>query len=1098
MPLTKPSIFNFLIILFLCVVTNGLHAQQTFRFEHINQNKGLSQGTVNVIYEDQDGLMWFGTKDGLNRWDGKKMLVFRQNHLKKESLPNNHILSILEDQQNRLWIGSMGGGLFYQDAIKSGFHHWHTVLKKPFNDNSIGENIYCLQYDTSSSILYAGSNKGVAIINLELGTYEFINLEDYRVQDIFVKEIISLLPDGNNLWIGTNKGGLIRYSFSDQTLMPFPILHDRLNRNPADNLGTIMDIKKDRSGKIWVATFGDYLLTVDTLKNGLAETGFDIKDHESGRVFYMKAITLVGDTSIWAVTDYGFQIFNVLTNSLTVYRYNPQDVKGISSNSLKTIYNDRNGGVWIGDNGFGLNYYFPGNKPFRNILPNIGSSSGLTFKSVRSIYRDEEGYLFIGGYGNLNKFDPNGKRLWETDRVATAYVIHPDPVDKGVLWIGHEGGKLRKIRKSDGSALKLYVMNQPGEAGYIYGENVYAIMDKTDDELWIGTEYGINILDKRTDKTRFFGHVKSDSTSLPDGYIKVLYTDNQKRIWVGSIGGGLALSTDNFMQFKRFEHHPSKPGSISSNIVYSVHQSKAGNIYIGTENGLNIYNEQRGNFNHLNTSDGLANDVIYGIVEDNNGQIWLSTNQGLSCYNPTTNSFRNYDKADGLQENEFNSNAHFRQQDGTLYFGGINGVSYFNPNELKDNTLKPKIIFTQLKIGNQIAAFPITRTSEIAIDYNNQSLSLEFAALNYYQSEKNQFAYRIQELQKEFTFLGNNNSIEIAHLGYGEFTLQVMASNNDNYWNNTPINLLIKIPPPFWAQLWFRIALVLGFLLVTTAIFLYRIRSSEKKRKLLEQLVDQRTLALKIANEELKQEIGVRKKAEAELLLANITKDKFFSIIAHDLRSPFNALLGMSKILDEDFDIINPKERKDITASISQGMYGFYKLLENLLTWARQQTGKIHIEPKKTDLKFIVDENLNLLILQAANKQITLTSNISEPIYIWADEDAVHVIIRNLLNNAIKFTYQGGAVSISVSKNQDQIVLSIKDDGIGISPENIEKLFRIDEQFKQPGTNNETGTGLGLVLCKDFAEANKGTLKVESKIGEGSTFILSLPAYKEK
>ncbi len=1098
---TKTLLINltvYFLLLPFCVFSplSMLRAQQSYRFEHINQNNGLSQGTINAIYQDKEGLMWFGTKDGLNRWDGKKMLVYRHDFRNNQSLFNNHILTIVEDNQDRMWLGSTGGGLFFQDATKTSFQSWKSAMKDDKLQINIGENIYCLSYDTARNVLYAGSNKGFAILNFSLGSVEFVSLEDYAVRGILVREVISILDDKNKLWVGTTKGGLLCYDIHNKSLQHYPILHERIDRNDYDNLGTIMDLKKDASGNIWVASFGDFVLRVDTINHCLVKSGFDTGDYELGSVYYVKSLAIIGDTAFWVATEYGFQVINIKSNDFEVYRFNSNDPKGISSNGLKTIYHDRNGGIWIGDNGFGINYYFPENKPFYNIEPNLGSDFGLTFKSVRAIYKDENGNLFVGGYGNLNKFGANGQRLWETDRIATVYELHPDPVDASVLWVGHEGGKLRKVRKSDGLSITIYSNRLPGENGYIVGNNVYSLLHHTPFELWIGTENGLNILNTKNDQTRFIANDKSDSTSLPPGFIKVLYNDNKKRLWVGSIGGGLAYLTDNNMHFRRFEHRASTTGSISSNIVYGMLQAKNGTIYVGTENGLNIFHDADESFTQLNTADGLANDVVYGLIEDNNGNIWLSTNLGISCYNPTTNSFRNYDKADGLQENEFNSNAYLGCSDGTMYFGGINGVTYFKPNELRDNVIAPKIIFTQLKIGNQLAYPnpPITKASQISLDYDNQSFSLEFAALNYYKPEKNQYAYRIQELQKDFTLLGNTNSIEIAHLGYGDFTVEVIASNNDNYWNNTPKKLHIRIPPPFWAQTWFRVGVVFLFLLATVLIYRLRIRSVEQKKLMLERIVSERTRELQLANEALTQEIGVRKKAEQDLMTANKTKDKFFSIIAHDLRSPFNALIGLTEILDKDFEKIDSSDQKEIISTLRQSMRNFYKLLENLLTWARNQTQKIKLQPAKIDLNELVEENCNILSHQAKQKNIKLISQLNQPVYVWADLNTTNTIIRNLLSNAIKFTYPTGKVEVAVEFINHQVLLAITDNGIGISGENLAKLFSLDEQFKQAGTNQEKGTGLGLILCKDFAEANGGTINVESQPGKGSIFTLILPA----
>ena len=542
----------FLLIVF-CVFLWGkqLHAQPPLRFEHINQNNGLSQGTINAIYQDKEGLMWFATKDGLNRWDGKKMLVYRHVFSKKESLPNNHILCMTEDKKGRLWLGSMGGGLFFQDVEKSGFYTLQSISGMSDSLVDWGKTVYCLAYNSSNDVLYAGTEKGIGIINLKSNRFDFLKLESDFVPDSDYGSIQSLLADKNTLWIGTEKGGLLQYQLTSGKTIPYPILYKRLFLNEKENPAAITDIKKDVNGTIWIASFGDFIMKADTLCHCMSKANVQVEKNVPQGIYFLRSITLVGDTAIWVTSDYGLLVIEPQKHKTTHIEHDPSNTNSLMSNSLKTVYHDRFGGVWIGENGFGINYFFPQNKPFQNILPNANNSSGLTFRSVRAIYKDSDGSLFVGGYGNLNKFDSNGRRLWEMIGTNIVYVLHPDPIDSKILWVGHEGGHLRKIRKSDGATLSIYPEHNFSTENNFFGWNIYAILDYSSTELFLGTEYGINIINKTTGQTQFIRHDKSDINSLPEGYIKVLYRDKTERIWVGTMGGGLAYLIDNQFHFQQ-------------------------------------------------------------------------------------------------------------------------------------------------------------------------------------------------------------------------------------------------------------------------------------------------------------------------------------------------------------------------------------------------------------------------------------------------------------------------------------------------------------------------------------------------------------------
>ncbi len=825
-----------------------------------------------------------------------------------------------------------------------------------------------------------------------------------------------------------------------------------------------------------------------------------VEFEQQGPIFhelaYTRQITLVGDTAIWATTDYGFQVLDLNNNRIHNTRYNADNPFGVSSSGLKTISADSKGGVWIGGNGYGLNYYFPVSKGFKHLTYQPGQNKGLDFRSIRTIYVDKNQNLFVGGYGGMNAFDKAGNLIWRNPDLDVAYVSYPDMQNENYLWVGRESGGLILVDKKQGKFIHSFDNNLLQIKDKLSGNFIMSLLPKSKNELWVGTETGLNLFNTETFKSQFFQHDPANKMSIPAGRIRDIFKDSKGRTWLGSFGGGVAYMKNDDMLFRTFKNDPRDPKSISSNNVYCVHESMSGDIYIGTESGLNRFDEITQTFAHFNTSNGLVNDVVYRIENDLLGRLWISTNEGLSCFDPLKKTFRNYDREDGLQANEFNSNASFVDEYGTMYFGGINGVTFFDPLSLKDNTKAPKVIFTDLTIKNKKAIIdpPITKAEKVILDYDNQAFKLEFAALNFYKPRKNQFAYRIKEINEEWQLLGNKNSIEIIHLGFGTFTFEVKASNNDNYWSTDPAQLIISIPPPFWAAKWFIFTTIAVFLLLLFILYRLRVRNLEKNKLALEKEINLRTHELQVANFSLKSEIEIRQQTEEELQIANRTKDRFFSIIAHDLKNPIGVLLGLTELLKTEFDDLSQEEKKEMVDAMFKSATDNYKLLENLLSWARSQQKRLNLSIKAFDLFELVQENIGFLGEQAKTKKIQIQVELSAKTYVLADYETISTVVRNLISNAIKFTPIGGTIQINTVKNQDTITLAITDNGIGIEQENIEKLFRIDEQVKRSGTMNEKGTGLGLVLCKEFVEANYGSISVKSEAGKGSTFSITLPS----
>jgi signal transduction histidine kinase len=511
---------------------------------------------------------------------------------------------------------------------------------------------------------------------------------------------------------------------------------------------------------------------------------------------------------------------------------------------------------------------------------------------------------------------------------------------------------------------------------------------------------------------------------------------------------------------------------------------------------------ETGHFTAYTTKDGLPNNVIYSILPDQHGNFWLSTNRGLSKFNPANLSFRNYDEEEGLQSNEFNTGAYYLSGSGEMFFGGINGFNIFHPDSIHENVYIPPVLITNFKLFNKTVKIgpdsplkkSITETTEIILTHRQNFVSFEFAAFNYISAEKNQYKYMLEGVDPAWVDAGNRRFADYPGLQPGKYTFRVLGSNNDGTWNNEGDKIRLIIRPPWWRSIpaYFIYALLLVFIIIGyIRIRTYRL---EQLRKTLENQVEERTR--EIARQ--KEKIESQRDSLQEL---NATKDRLFRIIAHDLKNPMTALMSITQSLTMAYHELEETDREEAIRQVDKAAGDLLRLLDNLLQWTTSQTGKMPFNPERFDLSVTAIESHSLAEPLARKKKITLESNIPEGSWVKADRNMISTVFRNLLSNAIKFTPEGGRVTLELKyfpkKNGPNCYeVTVSDSGIGIPKDRLDQLFRMDNTWTTRGTANESGTGLGLLLCHDFVIRNHGTLRAESDTGKGSRLIFTLPAIK--
>ncbi|MCL5029407.1 MAG: ATP-binding protein, partial [Bacteroidetes bacterium] len=783
---------------------------------------------------------------------------------------------------------------------------------------------------------------------------------------------------------------------------------------------------------------------------------------------------------------------------------------GINDTQILSAFQDKEGIVWIGSYSSGV-YKLDKNKNFfGKVSVRYNNSNRLNDVDVNAFSEDLSGNLLIGtSIGGLNIYNQHTDKfiyLTHTDSknslinnsIASLYTDR-----KGIIWIGTSLG-LDKFNPANNRFE--HFVHDPQNANSLGYPYINSIISDNAGNLWLGLWGGG--LDKLDLSSKFthFKHDPKNSNSLCSNEVTYLFLDKKGIIWIGTNGGGLDSYnpvTNNFIHYK---HDPQNKNSLSQDVIFSIYQFPNDDnnfLWIGTAGGgLNKLDIKTGRFIRYTEDDGLPNNQVYGILGDKNGNLWLSTNKGLSKFNPATKEFKNYDQSFGLQSNEFNQNAFFEDKNGEMFFGGVNGFNMFYPGNIKRNLYKPPIIFTSVKEFNKEVdlAKPIFLANKLILSYKNNVLTFTFAALSFTNPDNNQYAYKLEGFDKDWIDLGKNNNVTFTNLDPGEYVLRVKASNNDGVWNAKGASLILIITPPFWLTWWFKIVFTVCLVLLIFIIYKLQIKNIQNQNKKLEALVEERTNELQIKTKELikfnKMQAEILEqlsKSEIELKELNAAKDKYFSILAHDLRSPFNSLVGFSDLLENEFENLEKEEIKKSAKNINLSAKKLLILLNNLLEWSLFQAGKMEFKPSQENLPQIVDDVVNVIQGNAMQKSISIQNEIEDNISVWADKFMLHSVFQNLISNSIKFTERGGSIKISATVNDCFVEISVSDTGIGINKEDINKIFDIKKSHSTKGTENESGSGLGLNLCKELIKKHGGEISVNSEKGMGTKFIFTLP-----
>jgi len=1059
---------------------------QQFYFTGYSIGDGLSQSVVNCIFQDSRGYLWIGTQNGLNRFNGYKFEVFTYNPDDSCSIPNNWIYAITEDKEANLWIGTKGGLVRYSrkenrftsvryeipfdkpvtdyvydvSCEKNG----HLIINTPpvlticnpatlsfrhflvpFEyDPSVKDNNIPVLQDNNGKI-WVASTKGLAAFDTATETFRTYLHRPGNPESLSGSNITALhLDRQGNLWIGTSTG-LNCKKKGDNKIIRFPS-HPGDSGSLSNNF--IRAILSDHAGNIWVATEGGGLNRLKSGKGGLriAET----YTAEDNGLNHNINLSLLADNSgnLWIGTLSGLNKTDLKKRNFNLYQRNdsPYSVD-LAGNVIASVYLDDHNVLWIGNWGQGLNLF---DRKTGLVEHYSTAGNGRTYipnDFVHVIFKDRRQYIWIGSRDGLMVFDTK-ERMFKRPVEFPALTSFPDF-----------------------SGLRITSMLQDGRGNY-----------------WIATNQGVYNLAENGKLTE---HLHSDGPSGREISANLVYAvleDSKGDIWIGT-ANGLDVITPGTPVVAHFRKTDNKPGSLSDNFITALCEDHAGNIWVGTNSYVNLYSRGKGKFTCYSRAHGFPGNLVYSILRDNRNNLWFATGNGLCRYNPEGNNFRTFTEADGLQGQEFNLGAAFKSVRGEMFFGGMNGLNSFFPDSLLENPHIPAITITsayKISKGNRID-INLEETGRVRLKHYENTFTIEFAAMEFTNPSKNAYAYMLEGIDDNWTGIGTRNFVAFTNLPPGEYTLRVKGCNNDGVWNETGVSLPIIIRPPWWKS---RVAIAAYLFMLAFLVFLYiRIRERHliRERKILEERVRLRTQLI----ERQKSEILDK---NAELNGLNAAKDKFFSIIAHDLRNPFNTIIGLTDVLLITLNNMDPVKLQKALENIKTSSQQAHELLENLLLWARTQTGSIAYSPEKVDLKTIAEESIGHITVQAARKNIEISTSFNKCRAIQADVNMINTIMRNLLTNALKFTNRNGKIDLGIQESRGFCILSVRDNGIGIPADKAGKLFELGTVHKSRGTDQEPGSGLGLILCKELAEMHKGRIDVSSEPGKGSEFRVYLPS----
>lgn len=1150
----KYSLCQFILIVLLLFVIAEVKGQgpEKIQFHHITPEDGLSQSTVHAILQDSKGYMWFATQDGLNKYNGYEISTYRNDPDDPHSISLSDIRSLYEDKKGNLWIGTLGGGLNLYDRDMDHFVRFKGDIEKP--QQSLSDNSVWDIYEDSRGNFWVGTSWGLNLMKREGEK----NSEYLKKVTHFVKEkdnpnsissnnISDIYEDSrDNLWIGTEKGLNI---LNRETGEFKRFLH---NSEDPNSIGSnhITTIYEDQEGTLWVGTLGGGLNYYDYENQHFHNYLHSENDSGSIAENSVYAIWEDSDGSLWVGTsNKGLNLFDRSEDQFYRYQYDKSDPNSINNDAINSIYESSDNILWIGTFTGGVNFADRKSKMFEHYKSNPMADYSLSHNVVRSFLETSSGKFLIGtDGGGLNIFnretsrfdvlqhDPNNQNSIPSD-----VILNMDEDQEGHIWVGTYGGGL-SLFDIDNQTFKNYKYN-PDDPESLSSNDVFQLTSDQQNRLWIGTNRGgINLLKPGSQGFIQYMEDSEQNHSIENNDIRSVYEDSKGNIWIGSYGGRLA----EFKSEKNgFAHYDINSGNLYSSVIQSMYEDQNQRFWLGTRGGgLKLFDRATHEITTYSTKDGLPSNIINGILGDDSGNLWISSNEGISKFDPETQNITNYNLDKGLQSREFSPGAAYKDQQGYMYFGGVNGFNRFHPDSINKNQEVPPVVFTDFQLFNKSVSIGgdsplekhISQTDRLVLPYSAAVLTFEYTALNFSPRKSTQFAYKLEGFDQEWNYVDKKKSATYTNLDPGDYVLRIKASSGDDVWNEGT-EIAIVIPPPFWQTTWFYLLVI--FLIVATIYFAYRWRmyAIQEQNRQLEQEVTERTAELDKRNKELETMLRELEETRGKLVekahkagmadlatgvlhnIGNVLNSVNISttVLVETLEKSkipkfkqANELLHAHRDNLEEFLLEDHRGMKllDYYLKLEEPMEEEYEKLKthcNRLTEkvqlimevidAQQDFAKVGRIKERIQLEQLVEDTLKLQAGSITRHGLTIKKEFEDTDSVIIQKSKLIHILVNLFKNAKEamkdLEPEDKTVTIRTYQNENYVKLSVADKGTGIKEEDLNKVF--NHGF----TTKTSGHGFGLHSCANYMTEMGGKIRVKSKgEGKGAEFILVFPKVK--
>ena len=1015
------KLFKSLKIIFISftLFTSSYAQNSEPRFLQLPMDKGVAFNLTYDMLQDSRGFLWFGTKYGLVRYDGENFITYKFNPEDSTSISFNDIISLFEDSKGNLWVGTWGGGLNMLDNRSNKFTRF---LYDRSNPNSIADNVIWSICEDNTEIIWIGTDsQGLQSYDPKNGLFKSINLELADSTNA-IPSIHCLLNDDNYLWIGHSKG-LTKLNLKTGKVIQIDL--KEINDKSVGNT-FVNSIFKSSNGNLWIGT-SHGLKRYNPNEEKFIQFNSEIKDN-------ITSITEDHYWILWLGSSNGLIKFNTETNEYNKF-ITGESKNSLAGNSINKVLVDNSGLLWTSSYNAGVTKVFLTPQKFRSFHMALENLKTPFKENVQTVTGDEKGNVYLGNYTNkIQIFNPTTEKTSEiTLPEKEGYVIHSLAINKNNLWIGTN----RVLLKYNLDKKRFENFNLPKEQKReIEGNIITTLYFSNDSTLWIGTFdqgfYSLNL------KNEFLQHY-----SLSDGknnkqtdHINLVYLDSEQNLWIGTLGGVYQINQEGKIT-NSFVQRSDNPAGLSNNYVYSILEDSDGNYWFGTAGGLNKFDPKSKSFKYYYKKDGLPGDAIFSIVQENSESFWLSTNKGISRFDPVKNTCVNYDEEDGLQSDVFNPSVYFKSDDGNIYFGGINGITYFSPSELKFSKFNPPIEITSIKIRNENGELKDVNSQirELNLEPNQTTITIEFASLDFTNPDKNHYKYRLSGLSNEWISVGTQNSVTFTKLPHGDYRFELMGTNSDGVWSEKTAAFNFTITPHFWQTWWFIPSIIASLILIallTNLIFLkLKIKRAEEIMRMREAESER---ARKKTASEFHDELGHRLTRIS--LLTEIIKRKLgFSFL--DLRPLLEQISENSSSLYDG--------TKDFIWAIDPQKDSLYELVIRLKDFGDELFSSANIN---FNVEGISDE------LQKANLDMDWKRNLM-------------MIFKEGMNNSLQHSKSTNVTLISNLKG-DEFELILEDDGKGFEP-----------------TENFKGNSLKDMIQR--AEDLNADIQIDSQPGRGTT-----------